>query len=86
MPTPPLIYVDVYRCAPGRRGSRGQRWRWRAINAGNGRKLAAAGEAFTNEQDCIDSVTQLFGTGSNVYLRQAEHGDQVLRLAAGEQQ
>jgi hypothetical protein len=64
----PKVHVEMYKCAPGRRGSRGQRYRWRAKNAGNNKILATASEAYTNEADCIDAIWQLFGGESAITL------------------
>lgn len=80
--TPPLVYVDLYEGRIRKFFQRAQRWRWRALNAGNRRVLAVSSEAYFNQQDAIDTIEQLFGPGTTVYLRQAEHGNQLLRLAA----
>lgn len=80
-----LVYVDIV-CNPqpdAYTGTRWQGWWWRAINGGNFKVLAVASEMYTNKQDCIDAITELFGSGSNVYLRQSEQGNQELRLASG---
>jgi len=73
----PLIYVDVYK---GKQLLR-QAWRWRALNALNGRVMAQGGEAYTNRTDCEAAVTQLFGDATTVYLREAEQGNVLLRMA-----
>lgn len=84
----PVIYVDIYaterkpRSERDTRPARGQRWRWRALNASNNKKMATSGEAYTNEQDCLDAIHALFGGGTNVYLRQHEKGNEALRMAA----
>jgi uncharacterized protein YegP (UPF0339 family) len=77
-----LIYVTVYKSTGPRyrTSARRQPWRWRATSGSNHRILAS-GEGFANEADCVASVQLLFGDKSNVYLRQAEQGDQVLRMA-----
>lgn len=72
------VEVRVYRCAPGRKGSRGQRWRWTA-HAGNGRKIATAGEAYVNRQDCIDAVRLVFGEATRVRQVEADRPDILLR-------
>jgi uncharacterized protein YegP (UPF0339 family) len=71
------ILVDVYQSRSLLR--RKQTWRWRAV-AGNG-EIMASGEAYLHKQDCLDAIQQLFGTRSNVYLRQKEQGNELLRLA-----
>jgi uncharacterized protein YegP (UPF0339 family) len=78
----PVVYVDVYETRPPRyRGkARRQPWRWNARNANNN-EIMASGEAYTNEADALAAVEQLFGSGTNVYLRQHERGNQVLRMA-----
>ena len=84
---PPLVFVDLYqterkpRAAGDTREVRPQLWRWRAINGSNFEVMAIASEAYTNKQDCLDAIAQLFGASTNVYLRQHEQGDQELRLA-----
>lgn len=82
-PATHLVYIDLYQTASNVGASgRPQTWRWRAINAGNQFVLAESSEAYTNEDDCLSAITQLFGRASNVYLRQVEQGNRVLRLAS----
>lgn len=82
---PPVVYVDLFQSEDdkqrGPKAARPQLWRWRAFNAGNFERLAVSSEAYTNRQDCIDAIEQLFGVGSNVYLREHEKGNQPLRMA-----
>lgn len=73
----PVVYVDLYRTMFLRK----REWRWRARNAGNQRLMATSAEGYRNLQDCLDAVEQLFGSGTDVYLRQAEHNDVELRMA-----
>jgi hypothetical protein len=73
----PVVYVDVYR---SRRPWHGRVWRWRAKNADN-REIMASGQAYREQGDAIAAVVQLFGDGSNVYLRRAEQGNVALRMA-----
>jgi uncharacterized protein YegP (UPF0339 family) len=84
-PTTPLVFVDLYQSRPRKLFGRAQTWRWKALNGNNFRVLAASSEAYTNRSDAVDAIEQLFGATSNVYLRQTEHGNQLLRLAAVEQ-
>ncbi|WP_136246066.1 hypothetical protein [Mycobacterium intracellulare] len=86
----PLIYVDLYQQEVPTattlthivlKRPRPQRWRWRAINGGNGRVLAISSEAYTNQADALAAVTQLFGSNSDVYLRSSNQGNQLLRLS-----
>lgn len=58
-----LFHVQIYRRQPlvGR-----QKWRWRAVEGPRprslfGRKLANGGEAYTNKQDMLETVWDLFG-------------------------
>lgn len=83
MTTPkyPLIYIDLYQSKPRKVFRRPQTWRWRALNAGNSRVLAVSSENYTNRDDAVSAVRQLFGSGSDVYLRQTETGNVMLRLA-----
>lgn len=76
-----LVFVDLYQSRPRKLLGRAQTWRWRALNGNNRRVLAASSEAYTNQADALAAITELFGTASNVYLRQTEQGDQLLRLA-----
>lgn len=78
-----VLTVKVYRCAPGRRGSRGQRWRWRAT-AANNRIMATSGEAYINEQDCLDAVEAVFGTGTRVRRTHPDQPEIILRDVADE--
>jgi uncharacterized protein YegP (UPF0339 family) len=79
----PVIYVDIYSSDNKRtKTDRPQRWRWRAINADNNRKMATSGEAYSNYQDCFDAIVELFGDGTNVYLREAEKDNAPLRMAS----
>jgi uncharacterized protein YegP (UPF0339 family) len=76
------IYVDLIKTPVIKRLlGRPQQWRWKAFNAGNMRVLAVSSENYTNRQDCIDAIGQLFGAGSAAYMREAEHGNTSLRLA-----
>ncbi|AXN43431.1 hypothetical protein MM1218R_01483 [Mycobacterium marinum] len=83
--TAPTVFVDLYQVPVknvlGRLTRRPQRWRWRAINGGNHRVLAVSSEAYTNEADCRAAIRQLFGTGTEVYLRRDGHDNQLLRYA-----
>jgi uncharacterized protein YegP (UPF0339 family) len=83
---PPVVYVDLFQSendtARAPKAARPQLWRWRAFNAGNFERLAVSSEAYTNRQDCLDAIEQLFGSRTNVYLRQHEKGNVALRMAA----
>lgn len=80
---PPVVYVDIKQALssiiPGRRQ---QRWHWVAKSAGNQRVLARSSERYTNRGDALYAVALLFSSASTVYLREAEHGNQLLRQAA----
>lgn len=73
-----VITVKVYQCAPGARGSRGQRWRWKAF-AQNGKIMATAGEAYTNEADCLDAVQTVFGAETRVWRQHPTEPTVALR-------
>ena len=77
-----VLTVNVYRFAPGARGSRGQRWRWKAY-APNGRVMATSGEAYTNEKDCLDAVDAVFGPDTRVWRTHPEQPEVILREAQG---
>lgn len=62
--------------------SRFQPWRVAIKSGDNERMLFMSSEHYFNETDARHAIELAFGTGSDVYLRQAEHGDQTLRLAA----
>lgn len=85
--TPPLVFVDLYQTEDATglakllQRTRPQRWRWRALNGSNFRVLAVSSESYTNRSDAISAIYQLFGFGTNAYLRQHEVGDVPLRMA-----
>lgn len=86
MNPPSLVFVELYQTRGNKvtassPGFRPQNWRWRAINGDNQKRMATSGEAYTNKQDCLDAIAQLFGSETNVYLRESEHGNVALRLA-----
>lgn len=78
---PPVIFVDIKQAPLSRLPGRPQRWYWVAKSAGNQKKLARSSERYTNRGDCLYVTAQLFGPATNVYLREAEHGNQTLRMA-----
>lgn len=82
MTNSPLIYVDLVRSSSRLPLRRPQRWKWIARSADNGRVLATSSERYTNRRDVEHAVELLFGADSNVYLREAEQGNRLLRLAA----
>lgn len=79
---PPVVFVDIFKTNPPRYRSKARRqpWRWNALSAGNF-EILASGEAYTNRSDALAAIQLLFGAGSNVYLRQAELGNVLLRRA-----
>lgn len=84
---PPLIYVDlvnvpepkVRKLIPGR--TRWQPWRVVILSGDNMRRLFRGSERWTNKQDALDAIALVFGSRSNVYLRQSGVGNQLLRRA-----
>lgn len=79
-PKYPLVYIVLYQSKPRKVFRRAQTWRWRALNARNSRVLGNSADAYTNKGDALAAVEQLFGAGTDVFLRQPEAGDVVLRL------
>jgi hypothetical protein len=77
-----LIYVDLKQTSTRWPLRRPQRWYWVALNGNNMRRMARSSEMYTNQQDCIAAIQQLFGQESNVYLRRHEMGNAMLRMAA----
>jgi hypothetical protein len=60
--------------------NRFQPFHWHAENAGN-HKIGALGERYFNEADAIANIQQQYGSQTIVYLRRAEHGNLLLRMA-----
>lgn len=80
----PLVYVDLFQAAANplaRLAGRPQRWRWRAINGNNQRVLAVSSEAYTNEVDALNAIDELFGSRSDVWLRQQGESNLLLRMS-----
>ena len=80
---PPTIYIEVYKTDPPRlRGfKRNQPWRIRIVNASNHRILASS-ESYTNESDALLAAHQIGSDVTMVYLRRADHVDELLRESA----
>lgn len=85
----PVVYVDLYQSeAPAKSlarrlfsARRPQVWRWRALNGGNGRIMAVSSEAYANEADALDAIDELFGSRSDVWLRQQGESPLLLRMS-----
>lgn len=75
---PPTVFVElIHGTTKGH-----ERWRWRAKNANNNKIIATSGEKYHNRQDCLDTITQVFGTNTDVYLTERGRDTMpVLRLA-----
>lgn len=58
-----------------------QPWRIAIKSGGNRKALFRSTERYFNRADALHAIELAFGTGSNVYLREAEHGNQTLRMA-----
>lgn len=58
-----------------------QPWRILIKSGDNQEPLFRSTESYFNKADAEHAAHLAFGAGSNVYLRQAEHGNQVLRMA-----
>jgi hypothetical protein len=88
----PLIYVDLaytpFVESPlkghGPDPARHQPWRLLIKSGDNQKPLFRSTESYFNRDDAIHAAELAFGSGSNVYLREAEHGNRVLRMAVPE--
>lgn len=82
-----VIYVDLqYHQKPD--DWEGVRWQpWSAIikSAGNMEPLFRSTERWTNRQDAIDTITLAHSAATTVFLREAEHGNVLLRQGVVEQ-
>lgn len=79
----PLIYVDLEH-TPKPDDYEGPRWQgWRTLvkSGDNEEPLFVSSEAYINRGDAIHAAGLAFGDHSNVYLRESEHGNALLRLA-----
>jgi hypothetical protein len=80
--TPPLVYVDLlYTPKPEGYEGRWQPWRAMVLNGNNFEPLFMSTEAWTNRDDAMHTIWEVFGPGTDVYLREAERGDAELRMA-----
>lgn len=91
----PLIYVDLVKrhLAPREKFpsmtdeqyrelvDRFQPWSLLIVSGDNHEPLFRSTERYLHRADAIHAAEFAFGSGSNVYLREAEHGNVVLRLA-----
>jgi uncharacterized protein YegP (UPF0339 family) len=59
-----------------------QPWRVLIKSGDNHKPLFRSTERYFNREDAIHAIQLAFGSGSDVYLREAEHGDVELRLAS----
>lgn len=59
-----------------------QPWRLAIISGDNQKELFRSSESYFNRADAEHAAEIGFGRGSNVYLREAEHGNALLRLAS----
>jgi len=90
---PPKTYGQFVAAHPARRFAAGagaayrtyidnfQPWRVLIRSGDNYEPLFRSTERYFNEADARHAIELAFGPGSNVYLRQAEHGNVELRLA-----
>jgi hypothetical protein len=58
-----------------------QPWRLLIKSGDNQEPLFRSTESYFNRADAIHAAELAFGAGSNVYLREAEHGNRVLRMS-----
>lgn len=61
-----------------------QPWRWVAKSGDNQKAMARSSERYFNKTDALHAIHLLFGSGSNVFLRQAEFGNENLRRPSAE--
>ena len=59
-----------------------QPWRLLIKSGDNQEPLFKSTESYFNKADAENAARIGFGRGSNVYLRQSEHGNELLRLAS----
>lgn len=58
-----------------------QPWRLAIKSGDNQKALFRSTERYSNRTDAIHAAELAFGERSNVYLREAEHGNRALRMA-----
>jgi hypothetical protein len=58
-----------------------QPWRLLIKSGDNQEPLFKSTECYFNKADAVHAAEIAFGSSSNVYLRQSEHGNTMLRLA-----
>lgn len=77
----PVIYIDLEYSPPKLKipGRRPQPWRLVARSAGNHEVIAVSSEKYTNKADAVAAAELLFNDTTTVFLRQAEHGNRLLR-------
>lgn len=59
-----------------------QAFRLLIISGDNRQPLFRSTESYFNRADAIHAAEIAFGSASNVYLREVEHGNELLRLAS----
>lgn len=80
------VYVDLHhrpRPVGFHPALRWQPWSWVALDGGNHKRLAVSSEKYTNRQDCLDAIRELFGTDTTVHLREPGAETVLLRAAVG---
>jgi hypothetical protein len=58
-----------------------QPWRLLILSGGNYEPLFRSTESYFNREDARYAAELAFGNGTNVYLREHEKGNQILRMA-----
>ena len=76
----PMLYIDIKQTKKRWPTNRPQKFYFVARDAGNFKPLCTS-ETYTNEADCVTAASKLGSHQTTVFLRQAEHGDQVLRYS-----
>jgi len=82
-----VLFIDIQETSSNTifKRARKQPFYWVAKNSGNGRVMAISSERYTNRQDCVDAARLIFGSEVNVYLRQENQPNQLLRYATNDQ-
>lgn len=85
----PLVYVDLQyvpepkaRKLLGPTRSRWQPWRVLILSGDNHKRLFRGTERWTNKAEALDAIELAFGSSTNVYLREAEKSNVLVRMAA----
>lgn len=81
-PPHPVIYVRIRQRRNIARVVRGQTWYWETVGENFSRMSRSRG-FHTNKADCEASARLHFGSGTTVFLQEAERGNVALRWGSG---